>query len=68
MSGLFIDAVAQDTVNLGYPKPETKSNGLMYRIGNGAIGDSPSWCLSSAYLVATPIRELPSLSLLYYMR
>ncbi|EKM77777.1 hypothetical protein AGABI1DRAFT_121854 [Agaricus bisporus var. burnettii JB137-S8] len=54
---LFVDAVIQDAVNIAYPKPDTKCAGLSYRIGNGTTGHSPSWCLSSAYLIAAPIHD-----------
>lgn len=55
--GLFVDGVIQDGINWAYPRPDSKPQVLTYTIGNGIAGKSPSWCISSAYLIATPIRE-----------
>ncbi|KAF9449865.1 beach-domain-containing protein [Macrolepiota fuliginosa MF-IS2] len=52
---LFLDGIIQDGINWAYPKPDPRARVIFYTIGNGKAGKSPSWCLSSAYLLAIPI-------------
>ncbi|KAF5354041.1 hypothetical protein D9756_006953 [Leucocoprinus leucothites] len=52
---LFVDGVIQDGVNWAYPKTEAKAQAIVYTIGGCQSTESPSWCLSSVSLLATPI-------------
>ncbi|KXN83156.1 hypothetical protein AN958_01769 [Leucoagaricus sp. SymC.cos] len=53
---LFLDGVIQDGLNWAYPKADYKGQAIKYVIG-GRAEELPSWCLSSAYLFATPIPD-----------
>ena len=65
LPGLSLDGVIQDGINRVYPQPIVKGP-IIYTIGGCQLDKSPSWCISSAYLVATPIRRhLSSLSPVY---
>lgn len=60
--GLFLDGVLNDGVNWPYPKPAPNLQKTTYTIGNNSPRAQMSWCLSSVYLLSTPLGILPSYS------
>jgi hypothetical protein len=54
-SGLFVDGALCDMLSWPYPKPESSLQEGTYTIGDASEGARMSWCLASAYLLATPL-------------
>jgi len=54
-SGLFVDGALSDTRNWKYPKPESTSQTGAYVIGDVSKEAKMSWCIASAYLIASPL-------------
>ena len=55
MSGLFVDGALCDMLSWPYPKPESSLQTGTYTIGDTSEAADMSWCLASAYLLATPL-------------
>ena len=55
MSGLFVDGALCDMLSWPYPKPEFSLQKGTYTIGDTSEAAHMSWCLASAYLLATPL-------------
>ena len=55
MPGLFVDGALCDMLSWPYPKPESSLQNGTYTIGVTSEAAHMSWCLASAYLLATPL-------------
>ena len=54
-SGLFVDGALSDTLNWSYPKPEPTLQTGAFVIGDASKGAKMSWCIASAYLIASSL-------------
>ncbi|KAF8621252.1 hypothetical protein AX15_007913 [Amanita polypyramis BW_CC] len=63
---LFVDGTLCDTFQSAYAKPELITGPAQYILGDDSESAQLSWCISSAYLLSTPLAdELPKF--VYYL-
>jgi hypothetical protein len=62
-SGLFIDGIPCDGLNWSYPKSLTNVTHASYVLGDDTPDATMQWCLSTSYLVSTPLGQCHHLPL-----
>lgn len=60
--GLFIDGIFCDGLNWPYPKNPTTAAPASYVIGDDTSGATMRWCLSTAYLISSPLGQCHHMS------